>query len=97
MASRRASLASLRDFGSSAPITSLPASAASGALQRGQRLAKPGLSGLSSNSSSQTTQVLMGKGIRSVHDTTGKVVAAAGQPEVVKFATRGTLCRTFRR
>ena len=31
--------------------------------QRGQRLAKPGLSGLSSNSSSQTTQVLIGKGI----------------------------------
>src|ERR1035441_1488976 len=42
----------------------LPGSAAaSGSLHSGQRLAKPGLSGLSSNSSPQTTQVLIGNGI----------------------------------
>lgn len=39
------------------------ASAASGSLQDGQRFAKPGLSGFSSNSSEQTAQVLTGKGI----------------------------------
>jgi hypothetical protein len=37
--------------------------AASGSLHAGQRLAKPGLSGLSSNSSEQTTQTLMGSAI----------------------------------
>gem|GEM_PF-2105934 len=35
----------------------------SGSLHAGQRLAKPGLPGLSSNSSPQTVQTLMGNGI----------------------------------
>ena len=38
-------------------------SADSGSLHAGQRLAKPGLPGLSSNSSEQTTQTLMGNAI----------------------------------
>jgi hypothetical protein len=40
-------------------------------LQAGQRLAKPGLSGFSSNSSEQRAQTLMGKAIE-VHDNPGK-------------------------
>jgi hypothetical protein len=36
---------------------------ASGVLHWGQRSAKPGLSGFSSNSSSHTLQILMGKAI----------------------------------
>jgi len=40
-----------------------PPSSASGSLHAGQRLAKPGFSGLSSNSSPQTTQVRIGNGI----------------------------------
>src|SRR5258708_33376488 len=40
-----------------------PSSDASGSLQVGQRFAKPGLSGLSSNSSQQTTQTLIGNAI----------------------------------
>lgn len=60
MASRRAALASR----STVPMPGLAVeSSKSGALQVGQRLAKPGLSGLSSNSSEQMTQVLMGKAI----------------------------------
>src|ERR1700733_13837700 len=43
---------------------------ASGVLQAGQRLAKPGLSGFSSNSSEQTAQTLMGKAME-VHDNPG--------------------------
>src|SRR3981081_2733551 len=35
----------------------------SGTLHAGQRLAKPGLSGFSSNSSAQTAQIIVGKGI----------------------------------
>ena len=38
-------------------------SSESGSLQAGQRFAKPGLPGLSSNSSPQTVQTLMGNGI----------------------------------
>jgi hypothetical protein len=44
--------------------------AGSGVLQAGQRLAKPGLSGFSSNSSEQTAQTLMGKAME-VHDNPG--------------------------
>jgi hypothetical protein len=47
----------------------LACSSTSGVLHFGQRLAKPGLSGLSSNSSSHTTQILIGNGI-SLHNTT---------------------------
>jgi hypothetical protein len=42
----------------------------SGVLQAGQRLAKPGLSGFSSNSSEQTAQTLMGKAME-IHDNPG--------------------------
>src|SRR3984885_12394695 len=41
----------------------LDSASASGSLHSGQRLAKPGLSGFSSNSSEQTTQTLIGKGM----------------------------------
>ena len=57
MASRRAAFAPLSAFHPSALVA---ASAESSSLQEGQRLAKPGLPGLSSNSSPQTTQVLIG-------------------------------------
>ena len=64
---RRASLASARLRRSSASMEVLVSWAVdSGALHSGQRLAKPGLSGLSSNSSEQTAQVLMGKGMGSL-------------------------------
>jgi hypothetical protein len=69
MAWRRASLASLVDLRSSASILRLVAGSVeagvvdSSLLHWGQRLAKPGLSGFSSNSSLQMAQVLMGKGI----------------------------------
>ena len=74
MAWRRASLASFVVLRSSAVMRPLVAgSVDSEALESsvhwGQRLAKPGLSGFSSNSSEQTTQVLIGKAIP-VHDTT---------------------------
>src|ERR1700760_4013060 len=55
MASRRASFISLFALSWSGLVPS-----SSGSLHAGQRLAKPGLSGLSSNSSEQTTQTLMG-------------------------------------
>ena len=65
MALRRASLASLSALRSSASMRclGLELSVASAAVHSGQRLAKPGLSGLSSNSSEQTAQVLMGNGM----------------------------------
>jgi len=56
MASRRAALAYLSDFSGSPDVWPLVSSS----LQSGQRLANPGLPGLSSNSSPQTTQVLIG-------------------------------------
>ncbi len=55
MASRRAAFAPLSIFDGSAD----PESVDSSSLHEGQRLAKPGLPGFSSNSSPQTTQVLM--------------------------------------
>jgi hypothetical protein len=58
MASRRAALAP-RSTG----VEAVEDASASGSLQVGQRLANPGLPGLSSNSSEQTTQTLMGKAI----------------------------------
>jgi hypothetical protein len=67
MAWRRASFASLVVLRSSADMRLLVAESIAeslaSSLHCGQRLAKPGLSGLSSNSSLQMAQVLMGKGI----------------------------------
>lgn len=64
MAFRRASLASLASLRPSASMRVLPVSSlVSGALQVGQRLAKPGLSGFNSNSSPHTMQVLIGNAI----------------------------------
>ena len=61
MARLRASLASFVVLRSSASMLCLSAGPAdSGSLQAGQRLAKPGLSGLSSNSSEQMAQTRMG-------------------------------------
>ena len=60
MASRRAALAPLSVFNGSAEFCE-PLDSSS--LHSGQRLAKPGLPGLSSNSSPQTTQVLIGYAI----------------------------------
>ncbi len=57
MASLRAALACLSVFHPSADCDESPASSS---LHDGQRLAKPGLPGFSSNSSPQTAQVLMG-------------------------------------
>jgi hypothetical protein len=42
----------------------------SGSLHAGQRLAKPGLSGFSSNSFEQTAQILMGETASCIYDTT---------------------------
>jgi len=65
MACLRASFASFEVLRSSASAARLvTGSAFSGALQAGQRLAKPGLSGLSSNSSEQTTQTRMGNAMQ---------------------------------
>jgi hypothetical protein len=66
----RASFASLTVLRSSASMRRGAVGAvASGALHSGQRLAKPGLSGFSSNSSPQTVQTRMGKAI-ALYDTT---------------------------
>ena len=63
MACLRASFASIIDLRSTASIRDLvTGSVSSATLHSGQRLAKPGLSGFSSNSSEQTTQTLMGNG-----------------------------------
>jgi hypothetical protein len=65
MACLRASFASFKVLRSSAsPPRFVTGSAASGALQAGQRLAKPGLSGLSSNSSEQTAQTRIGNAMQ---------------------------------
>ena len=70
MACRRASFASLTVLRSSASMRcGAVGTVGSGVLQSGQRLAKPGLSGFSSNSSEQTVQILMGKAI-TFHNTT---------------------------
>lgn len=61
MASRRAALAPLSDFHPSGDFG--PAAAESSSLHSGQRLAKPGLPGFSSNSSPQTAQTLIGYAI----------------------------------
>src|SRR3954464_14507196 len=58
MASRRAAFAPLSDFNGSAGFDAAPAESSS--LHSGQRLAKPGFPGFSSNSSPQTTQTLIG-------------------------------------
>lgn len=61
MARLRASFASFMLLRSSASMLCfLMGSAGFGSLQPGQRLAKPGLSGFSSNSSEQTAQTLIG-------------------------------------
>jgi hypothetical protein len=59
MASRRAALAPLSVFKASAGFDFVSASSS---LHEGHRLANPGLPGFSSNSSPQTTQVLIGNG-----------------------------------
>ena len=58
MASRRAAFACLSLFNTSVDFV---VASDSSSLHSGQRLANPGLPGLSSNSSPQTTQVLIGK------------------------------------
>ena len=67
MAWRRASFASLAVLRSSAVMWVFPGAVNSeefdSSVHWGQRLAKPGLSGFSSNSSLQMAQTLMGKGI----------------------------------
>jgi len=64
MACLRASFASLRVLRSSASGRRLAMGRVdSGLLHSGQRSAKPGLSGFSSNSSVQTVQILIGKAI----------------------------------
>ena len=64
MAWRRASFASRVVLRSTVSIGVFPVGPiSSGSLHWGQRLAKPGLSGLSSNSSEQMTQTLIGKAI----------------------------------
>jgi hypothetical protein len=68
MAWRRASFASFADLRSSADMRPLvvglvDSAAIDSSVHWGQRLAKPGLSGFSSNSSLQMAQILMGKGI----------------------------------
>src|ERR1700733_7691612 len=68
MAWRRASFASLAVLRSSAVMVRFAAGSVvsvvlDSSVHWGQRLAKPGLSGFSSNSSLQMTQVRMGKGI----------------------------------
>src|SRR5579864_6271379 len=65
IASRRAALASRDVLRSSASMRRwLVEPVVSGMLHAGQRSAKPGLLGFSSNSSSQTLQILIGKAIR---------------------------------
>lgn len=79
MAWRRASFASFADLRSSAVMLCLVLGAeasADSSVHCGQRLAKPGLSGFNSNSSLQTTQTLMGKGISG--SMTILVMAAVG-------------------
>src|SRR3954451_20740665 len=79
MAWRRASLASLAFLRSTASIRPLVAgSAVSVSLHAGQRLAKPGLSGLSSNSSEQTAQTLIGNGILLLMITQGSNASLEG-------------------
>ena len=64
MACLRASFTSLADLRSSASMLRWDLGASdSGVLHSGHRLAKPGLSGFSSNSSPQTVQVLIGNAI----------------------------------
>jgi len=73
MARRRAALASGSFWKPAAE--SRPLLSSSGSLQEGQRLAKPGLSGLSSNSSPQIAQVRIGK------DMAGSIVKPRGTSE----------------
>src|SRR5882672_8812693 len=76
MASLRAAFTSLALLRSSASTERLSLEEAdSSTLQSGQRLAKPGLSGFSSNSSPQTAQALMGNAIY-VNDNTMWLLAA---------------------
>ncbi len=66
MAFLRSSFASFRVLRSSASMPDFflgSVGFSSGSLHAGQRLAKPGLPGFSSNSSEQTTQTLIGNAI----------------------------------
>src|ERR1039457_6655690 len=88
MVRRRASFSSRSSARDSAARRSWATdSADSGSLHAGQRLAKPGLPGRSSNSSEQTTQVLMGKAI-DIHDNAGEFSAdyRAGVPSRILTA-----------
>ena len=84
MASRRASLASLSILRCVASLRGpFPDSAGSSTLHSGQRLAKPGLPGFSSNSSEQTTQVLTGKAIDNILP---RVKSFGNRPSLNEFA-----------
>jgi hypothetical protein len=75
MAFRRSAFASpMRSKGS---VLGSEPSVTSGSLQAGQRLAKPGLSGFSSNSSEQITQILIGNGIPLKYDSSHHIAAMA--------------------
>src|SRR5271166_362916 len=63
-------------------------SVGSGSLHEGQRLAKPGLPGRSSNSSEQTTQVLIGKAIQD-YDNADNSSLVATVPERETSHTSG--------
>lgn len=63
MARRRSALISLSPLRSPAAMAPGVADSSSGSLHAGQRLAKPGLSGLSSNSWEQMAQTRIGNGI----------------------------------
>lgn len=71
MAFLRASFASFTLWRSSASMLRFALDCVSSdSLQAGQRLAKPGLSGFSSNSSEQTAQTRIGKAIQQYDKTT---------------------------
>lgn len=70
MAVRRAELSSESACGLLLPPWSAADLDSSSALQSGQRLANPGLSGFSSNSSEQMLQILIGNAIGCLFDFT---------------------------
>src|SRR5712671_2446498 len=80
MARLRASFASARLLRSSASIRFSADSVCSGALQSGQRLANPGLSGFSSNSSEQMTQILIG------NDIPGTIIQLTCSPRLWRYS-----------
>src|SRR5580698_6010869 len=93
MALRRAAFNSFcepRPFAPTGPFVA--GSASSGWLHSGQRLAKPGLPGLSSNSSPQATQTLIGNGMTELFYrflTSGKTAAPGANPVLLARLMRG--------